>query len=89
MCLAIPPIVTRAGGLPELVEDGTSGLVVPPRDSQELQLAIRKLASDRDLRQAIGRAALERVRASFSFEGTLEKILALYASVSDAFVRTK
>jgi glycosyltransferase involved in cell wall biosynthesis len=50
MACRVPPVVTEAGGSPELVVDGVSGFVVPPRDAQSLAVAIEKLYRDKDLR---------------------------------------
>ena len=78
MALGIPPVVTGVGGLPELVEDGKCGLVVPPRDAEALRDALRALARDAALRRRLGAAARARVEGPFHFRHTAEKTLALY-----------
>ncbi|MBI3553794.1 MAG: glycosyltransferase family 4 protein [Elusimicrobia bacterium] len=50
MTLGIPVVATRAGGIPELVEDGVSGLLAPPRDPRALASAIKRVLEDKVLR---------------------------------------
>lgn len=81
MAQGIPPIVSRVGGMPELVEDGVSGLVVPPGDPHALAAAIRQLALEESLRRRIGAAALQRIQEDFHIRRTFEKTRALYAEL--------
>jgi len=78
MAYRVPPVVTDAGGSPELVVDGVSGFVVPPRDAQGLADAIEKLYREKDLRQRMGEAARERIATDFRNEDTVRKTIALY-----------
>ncbi|NNF40455.1 MAG: glycosyltransferase family 4 protein [Woeseiaceae bacterium] len=78
MAYRVAPIVTNSGGSPELVEDGVSGLVVPPRDARALADAIEKLYRDGALRERMGNAARERLRTDFQNEDTVQKTIALY-----------
>jgi len=78
MAYRVPPVVTDAGGSPELVVDGVSGYVVPPRDAQGLADAIEKLYRDKSLRQRMGEAARERIATDFRNEDTVRKTIALY-----------
>jgi glycosyltransferase involved in cell wall biosynthesis len=78
MAQAVPPIVTRVGGLREMVEDGVSGLLVPPRDPPALARAIRELASDPARRARLGQNARDRMRALFNIEQTVDQTLAMY-----------
>ena len=56
-------VATTAGGIPEVVEDGVTGLLVPPQNSAALADAIVRLLQDEPLRRRMGEAGLERVRA--------------------------
>ena len=78
MAQGVPPIVTEVGGLPELVEDGISGRLIPPKDAASIAQAIRELAANREQRKQMGLAAAERIRGPFHISHTVEKTLALY-----------
>jgi glycosyltransferase involved in cell wall biosynthesis len=54
MAAGLPVVATAVGGVPEIVEDGVTGLLVPPRAPAELAVAIRRLAEDPLLRQRMG-----------------------------------
>ena len=56
-----PVIATRTGGLPDCVEHGKTGLLVPPRDEDAIADAIIQLLADHDLRQAMGQAGKEKL----------------------------
>jgi glycosyltransferase involved in cell wall biosynthesis len=60
MGFGVPIIATRVGGLPELVEDGENGVLVPPKDVDSLAAAIHKLASDPQLREKCAQRSFER-----------------------------
>lgn len=72
---------TRAGGIPEVVDDGGTGLLVPAHDPQALAGAIVRLLKDPALRARMGQAGLARVRTAFSVERMVEETLAAYARV--------
>ena len=78
MAYRVPPIVTDSGGSPELVVDGVSGFVVPPRDAQGIAGAIENLYRHPDLRKRIGNAARERIANDFRNEDTVRKTVELY-----------
>jgi glycosyltransferase involved in cell wall biosynthesis len=77
MAQGVPAVVTDVGGMPELVEHGVSGLVVPPRDDAALAEALRTLADDPALRARMGRAATERIGSAFHIRTTILKMRAL------------
>lgn len=81
MVQGVPAVVTRVGGMPELVEDGVCGLVVPPRDPKALAGAIAELAADPGRCRAMGEQAHRRIVEKFNTETTVEQTLALYRSV--------
>ncbi|MBI2231897.1 MAG: glycosyltransferase family 4 protein [Deltaproteobacteria bacterium] len=68
MAAAKPVIASRVGGLPELVADGETGLLVAPKSVDGLAGAIARLADDRSLAREMGKKGAERARASFSLE---------------------
>jgi glycosyltransferase involved in cell wall biosynthesis len=61
-------VASRVSGVPELIEDGTSGVLVPADDSDALAAALTRLVGEPLLRLRLGRAGAERVRTAFSFE---------------------
>lgn len=83
MAKGVPPIVSNAGGMPELVEHGVSGLVVPARDSQALAEAIARLAQSPALCRQYGEQAQHRIETVFNIEETAAKMLALFGRLVD------
>jgi glycosyltransferase involved in cell wall biosynthesis len=84
MVYGVPPIVTDAGGSPELVVHGDSGLVVPPGDAQALADAITKLRTDEPLRRRMGQRARQRIATHFNTQTTVAQTLALYRELTGA-----
>jgi glycogen(starch) synthase len=70
-------IASRVGGVPEIVQDGETGLLVPAEDIPALATAIQRLALDHGLRERLGVAGRGRVK-SFDWEAIAEKYLELY-----------
>src|SRR6185369_3181875 len=67
-----PCVATRVGGVPEIVDDGVTGLLVPPSDAPALARALTCLARDPALRADMGRAARERAEARFSLDAQID-----------------
>jgi N-acetyl-alpha-D-glucosaminyl L-malate synthase BshA len=84
MCFGCPSIATRVGGIPEVIEDQVSGLLVPPGDVAALVRAADTLIADRDRRLSLGRAAQRRAEAAFSAELIVPRYQALYHRVRGA-----
>jgi starch synthase len=80
-------IASRVGGLAEVVEDGITGLLVPPEDPQALAEAACTLLADPARLAAMGRAAHERVRRLFRFERFAQDYEALYHRLASAAPR--
>ena len=81
MAAGIPVVTTRIAGVPELVEDGVSGVLAPPGDAGALADAISGLLGDADLRAKMGGAGREKVTAEFNVAhetAWLAQILAEY-----------
>ena len=77
-----PVVATPVGGTPEVVADGETGLLVPPRDPHALADALGRLLADPQLRARMGEAGERRVRERFSAEAMTERLLALYDEVA-------
>lgn len=78
MASGLPVIGTAVGGIPELVLDGETGLVVPPESPAELAAALDSLAANPEKRRELGRRGRERVREQFSVEKIARRTVALY-----------
>lgn len=78
MCFGCPSVSTRVGGIPEVVEDDRSGLLVPFGDVAALAGALEALIHDKTRRRALGRAARARARELFSAEVIVPRYEALY-----------
>jgi glycosyltransferase involved in cell wall biosynthesis len=73
-------VATNVGGVADVIEDGRTGLLVPPRDAEALARALVRLATDADLRHRMGREAKDGVPARFSDERLAVDVDALYSS---------
>ena len=81
MAHARPVVATPVGGTPELVVDGETGLLVPPRDPEALAAALRRLLEDPDLACRLGEAGRARVAERFTAAEQTRRILELYDDV--------
>jgi glycosyltransferase involved in cell wall biosynthesis len=81
MLSGLPVVATRVGGVPELVEDNTTGFLVPPGNSQALATALQGLIKDRGLRRAMGEAGREKALKEFSLDRMLKETLRVYEEV--------
>jgi glycosyltransferase involved in cell wall biosynthesis len=79
MAHARPVVATDVGGLRDLVVDGETGLVVPPRDRGALRAALERLLGDRALRRRLGATGRIRAREGFSWHAVTEATLDAYA----------
>lgn len=78
MAASLPVVATAVGGVPEVVVDGETGLLVPPRDAAALAAAIERLLGDPELAAKMGRAGRERVTKLFTIERMTSAVMALY-----------
>jgi len=83
MAYGVATIASRVGGVAEIIEDGVSGIIVPPGDAQALAEAIARLHDAPGLREELGRRGKERIRTHFRIEDTIAKTAALYRSLAD------
>jgi glycosyltransferase involved in cell wall biosynthesis len=74
----IPVIATRVGGIPEIIEDGISGLLCPSRDSIALAHAFEQMTNSPEYRTKLGQSLKTRVETHFSLPQMFEKTVALY-----------
>ncbi len=78
---AVPIVTSRAGGLPEAVQDGVTGILCPPGDVTALAAAIDRLAGDAALRARFGAAGRARILAEFSIDAMVDGNLRVYRQV--------
>ncbi len=78
MACGRPIVATRAGGIPEIVEDGVNGALVPPRDAASLAAANVRALKDEGWRRRMGEAGLARVRERFTVDRMVEQTAAVY-----------
>lgn len=83
MALGRPIVATRVGGVPEVVEDRKTGLLVPPSDPQALADGVIHLLSDREWAQVMGSAGRERVRRCFSVGEMIQQYESLYLGLCE------
>lgn len=81
MCFACPSVATRVGGIPEVVEDNISGLLVPFGDVEGMAAAVEGLIRDPVRRAELGRAAQRRAREHFSADIIVPRYQELYRRV--------
>ncbi|HEV3403651.1 MAG TPA: glycosyltransferase family 4 protein [Gaiellaceae bacterium] len=75
-----PVVATAVGGIPQLVEDGRTGLLVEPGDTDGLRAALELLLADPELRLRMGRAARIRVQRMCSWQRVTDETLAVYVA---------
>lgn len=76
--LGTPVISTRVGGIPEIVDDGVDGVLVPPSDAAALADAIVSLLNDHERRARMAGAGRDKVVTNFKFEDMLRRYEAIY-----------
>lgn len=82
MAAGLPVIATRAGGIPEIVEDDLSGLLVPPGSPRDLAEALGRVLGDPALARRLGEAGRRRVRERFSLDTWRDRLCSLYEEVA-------
>ncbi|MCS7197419.1 MAG: glycosyltransferase family 4 protein [Candidatus Bipolaricaulota bacterium] len=81
MFAGLPVIATRVGGVPELVEEGITGLLVPARDTRALGNALEQLINSAELRQRMGELGRQRALRQFTVDRMIRHMQALYREV--------
>jgi len=78
--LQVPVIATNVGGIPELISNNITGLLVPPENPEEMTNAINELLSDDNTKHKLSNNAFEFINKNFSWDVLIEKYIKLYES---------
>lgn len=78
-----PVVVTNVGSIPEIVDNGITGLIVPPKDPAALAEAIIKLLKDKNLRLNMGKAAHKKLKTDMSWNKIAEKTINVYEGIHE------
>ncbi len=81
MACKTPVLGTDVGGIPDMVEDGKTGLLVPPGDAEAAAQALERLLSDARLRKKLAENGHKRVKGEFSWESIYKRMLEVYGGV--------
>jgi glycosyltransferase involved in cell wall biosynthesis len=81
MQAGLPIVASKTGGIPDVIEDGVNGLLVPPGNPEALAHAIDRLLADRDLAYRLSEGARERGK-DYDWEVLAERVLAVYRGVT-------
>lgn len=84
-----PVIATRVGAVPELIEDGKTGIIISPRSPEEIKRALVHLLENPSLRQRMGEQARVRMEERFTWDATCKKLEGLYQEVINNYKRKK
>jgi L-malate glycosyltransferase len=87
MAAGIPVVATAVGGTPELVDDGVTGFLVPPREPAALAGAILRLLEQPDLARRLGRAGRDKVHRKFGLHRMVAETERLYGQLLEAELR--
>lgn len=81
MACGAPVVGSRSGGIPEVVVDGETGLLVQPLDPSALADSIERLGKDTELRSRLSRQGIKRAREHFSLDRAVQDTMAIYESM--------
>ncbi len=84
MASGLPSVSTLAGGIPEMVEAGVTGRLVPPGDTAALAAAVEGLVADPETRRRMGRAARAAAESRFSLDRMTSELEGVYGAAEDA-----
>lgn len=77
----VPVVVTNVGSIPEVVDDGITGYIIPPKDPTYLAETIIKILSNEDLRNKMGENAYMKMKKELSWDAIAEKTIHIYRNV--------
>lgn len=83
MATGLPVVGTRVGGIPEVIEDGVTGFLVPPSDPSAMACALERYVADAALARSHGEAGRERVQRKYNMTAMVEAYQGLYDSLCE------
>lgn len=81
-----PVVVANIGGLPEVVEDGVTGFITPPRNPEKAAETIEKLILDKDLCLSMGRVGRKRVTNLYNWDDNVKQMIRVYQNVLSSLI---
>lgn len=81
MALGVPVIATNIGGISEAIEDGKTGLLIPPKSPEALALALEKIIENPELKDMLSKNGRDLVNRSFSFHSSTNVYVSLYKEI--------
>jgi glycosyltransferase involved in cell wall biosynthesis len=84
MATGLPIVATRIGGIVDLLEDGRTGLLVPPGDAEALAMALGRILRDASFRACLGSRARTRAVRDFSLSGSIARLIDVYRDLQSA-----
>lgn len=82
MSMGIPVVASNVGGIPELIEDGKTGVLIESNNSEKLSSAIIEILENPDKAKQMGAAAKEQVRRNFTIEKMIGQLTAVYLNLA-------
>lgn len=74
-------VASQVGGIPQMITEGETGVLVAPKNMESLEEGLRRALSDVELCRRMGKQAREKVKREFSIEGSMDKLLEIYRKV--------
>ncbi|MEM6529468.1 MAG: glycosyltransferase family 4 protein, partial [Chloroflexota bacterium] len=87
MSQGLPVVASRVSAIPEIVADGETGVLVPPRDAAAIAVALQRLIDEPELRERMGATGRARLETSFSEAKMVERTIELYSMANTSTSR--
>ena len=87
MAAALPIVANRVGGVPEILEEGKTGLLVEPRDPEAMAKALARVLTDSELRERLGRAAKTRAETAHTPQSYRNTLVRFYRETAETIQR--
>ena len=81
MAAGVPVVATEVGGVPEIMQDGVTGLIVPPQQPRRMAEGLARLLRDESLRRTLGKAGRDHVTRKFTPESYVSSLAEFYEQV--------